>query len=137
VERMRSFDSNSRSGESPAPVDLPPPRHRTEPQAAPESGSSHPALAGAQTTQEVTGVVTKIACNPAMRLEVSASNGIYDLYTVPGEQTRFEATSQPPAGFNPCSSLKGLRVSVQYDTDDAKAQKGKIELLKILGWGKE
>jgi len=137
VERMRSFDGNSRSGESPVPADLPPLRHRTETQDAPESEPANPAPAGPQTAQEVTGVVTKISCNPAMRLQVAASDGTYDLYTVPGEQTRFEAPSQPPAGFNPCSSLKGVRVTVQYDADDAKAQKGKIEVLKILGWEKE
>jgi hypothetical protein len=92
------------------------------------------APAGGGNTHEVTGVVTKIGCNPAMRLQVTASDGTYDLYTVPGEQTRFEATSQPPAGFNPCSSLKGLHVTVQFDAADAKAQKGKVELLQILGW---
>jgi hypothetical protein len=137
IEQIRGSGSDGRPGESAgaAPADVPPLQHRGEQQQAPpESQPSGSAPAGRGNTHEVTGVVTKIGCNPAMRLQVTASDGTYDLYTVPGEQTRFEATSQPPAGFNPCSSLKGLHVTVQFDAADAKAQKGKIELLQILGW---
>ncbi len=135
VDQVQSFQSRNHPGESAAPAGVPELQHRGEQsQAPPESQPSGAPPAAAQNTQEVTGTVAKVTCNPAMRLEVTAPDGTYDLFTVPGEQTRFEATSQPPAGFNPCSSLKGLRVKVQYDADAAKSRKGKIELLDILGW---
>jgi tetratricopeptide (TPR) repeat protein len=137
VERIQSFQSNANLGESGAPNGVPPLRHRNEQPPAPaEPQPSAPAAPGGQNenVREVTGVVSKLTCNPAMRLEITAPDGTYDLYTVPGEQTQFEATSQPPKGFNPCSSLKGLRVTVRYQADNSKPQKGKIELLEILSW---
>jgi hypothetical protein len=54
------------------------------------------------------------------------------LYTVPGGQFRITMASKPPAGFSPCSSLKGLRVTVEYDPDDAGGHSGRIETLEIL-----
>ena len=136
IDRIESFESRNQPGESGVPAGLPELRHREEqpPQASSETQPSAAPPATPQNTQQVTGTVANVACNPAMRLQVAASDGTYDLYTVPGEQTRFEADSQPPAAFNPCSSLKGLRVTVQYDADSAGSRKGKIELLEILGW---
>ncbi|HUB29106.1 MAG TPA: hypothetical protein VL967_05385 [Terracidiphilus sp.] len=134
IERMQSFESSDRPAESAAPENMPELHHRGEQQSSQESQPSAPDTATRGNTREVTGVVTKISCDPAMRLQVTASDGAYDLYTLPGEQTRFEATSQPPSGFNPCSSLKGLHVTVQYDPDAGKSQKGKLVILKILGW---
>ncbi|MGA8873042.1 MAG: tetratricopeptide repeat protein [Candidatus Acidiferrales bacterium] len=135
IDQIQSFESRNQPGESGAPAGLPELHHREEqPQTPSETQPSGPPPAARTNAQQVTGTVAKVTCNPAMRLQVTASDGTYDLYTVPGEQTRFEATSQPPAGFNPCSSLKGLRVTIQYDADGAKSRKGKIELLEILGW---
>jgi tetratricopeptide (TPR) repeat protein len=138
IDRIQSFESRNQPGESGAPAGPPELQHRgDQPQSPPETQPSAAPPAAGENTQQVTGTVAKVTCNPAMRLQVTASDGTYDLYTVPGEQTRFEATSQPPAGFNPCSSLKGLRVTVQYDADGAKSRKGKIELLEILGWSSQ
>jgi len=134
IAQMRSLESSNRPADSGAPDDVPEPKQRDATQAQPESQPPAPASAGGGNAKQVTGVVTKLSCNPAMRLQVTASDGSYDLYTVPGEQTRFEATSQPPAGFNPCSSLKGLRVTVEYDPDNAQSHKGKVKMLDILSW---
>jgi tetratricopeptide (TPR) repeat protein len=134
IGQMRSFESGNRPTNSDAPNDAPEPQHRDAPQAQPESEPSAPASADSGNAKQVTGVVTKLSCNPAMRLEVTAPDGTYDLYTAPGERTQFEAASQPPAGFNPCSSLKGLRVTVQYVPDDAKPHRGKVQMLEVLSW---
>jgi Protein of unknown function (DUF1570) len=134
IQQLQTFESGNRPAESGAPADVPEPQRRGGSQAPQESQPSTPARGEKGNIEKVTGIVTKISCNPAMRLEVTAPDGTYDLYTLPGEQTRFEATSEPPAGFNPCSALKGLHVTVQYDPDDAKSQKGKVEILEILGW---
>jgi tetratricopeptide (TPR) repeat protein len=134
IGMMRNVESGDRPADSDAPGGVPEPQHRDTPAASPESEPSAPSSAGSGSAKQVTGVVTKLSCNPAMRLEVTASDGTYDLYTVPGERTQFEATSQPPAGFNPCSSLKGLRVTVEYDPDNAQLRKGKLKMLNILSW---
>jgi Flp pilus assembly protein TadD len=133
IEQMRSFESRNRPSDSDTPGGMPELQHRESPQ-EPAEQPSEPAAVNQGNAQTVTGVVTKLACNPAMRLEVTATDGTYDLYTVPGEQTRFEATSRPPAGFNPCSSLKGLHVTAQYVPDAGKPHKGKVQMLDILGW---
>jgi tetratricopeptide (TPR) repeat protein len=134
VEQVRGMDTSNRDGQAGAP-DASSTR-QTRDAAASVSGTQ-PGDGGAaaeRATQEVTGIVTKVSCNPAIELQVTAADKTYDLYTLPGQQTKFEASSQPPAGFNPCSTIKGLRVSVQYVADDAKTQKGKIAVLRILGW---
>jgi hypothetical protein len=65
-------------------------------------------------------------------MEVTASAGIYRLRIPPGGNFRYEMTGPPPAGFNPCSFFKGLRVTVHYEPDDAAGQNGKIEVLEVL-----
>jgi tetratricopeptide (TPR) repeat protein len=134
VGQMRSFESGNRPPGSDAPNGAPEPQDRDARRTQPESQPSAPDSAGSGNAKQVTGVVTKLSCDPAMRLQVTAADGAYDLFTVPGEQTRFEATSRPPAGFNPCSSLKGLRVTVEYDPDSAQPHKGKLKMLDILNW---
>jgi tetratricopeptide (TPR) repeat protein len=130
LQRVRDEQGADYSAQS-APGDaLPPLRHRSETKPAATPGNNGPAVS--QGTQEVTGVVTQLSCNPAIQLQVTAPAGIYRLYTVPGGQFRFEMSSKPPPGFNPCSSLKGLRVTAHYEPDDAKGHSGKIELLEIL-----
>jgi len=137
IDQMQSFATRSRpadSGDSGTPASVPELRHREESAAPPDSPETATPPSESGGAQQVTGVVTQLACNPAMRLTVNAPDGVYDLYTVPGQQTRFEATSRPPAGFNPCSSLKGLRVTVQYVPDAGKPHKGVVQMLNILSW---
>jgi tetratricopeptide (TPR) repeat protein len=135
LQRVQSSERGDNPTQAAAPDDLPPMRHRGEPKPAAESGDN--GTAGAQGAQEVTGVVTQLTCNPAIQLQVTAPAGVYRLYTVPGGQFHIEMASKPPPGFNPCSSMKGMRVTVRYQPDDAKGRSGKIESLEILAPGDE
>jgi hypothetical protein len=102
-------------------------------QEATAPGSDQPGPAASQSVRQVTGVVTKLACNPAIQMEVTASSAaIYRLRIVPGGSFRIETAGPPPEGFNPCSSFKGLRVTVHYEPDDAAGKSGKIDVLEIL-----
>lgn len=130
LERLRDAQADEKAAQSGTDGPLPSLRHRGETNSTTESGNKGPS--DSQGTQEVTGVVTQLSCNPAIQLQVTTPTGVYRLYTVPGGQFRIEMASKPPAGFNPCSSMKGLRVTVQYEPDDAKGHSGKIETLEIL-----
>jgi tetratricopeptide (TPR) repeat protein len=132
LQRVR----DAQGGDRPTPGDaLPPLQHRAKTNPTATAGNN--GLAVSQGTQEVTGVVTQLSCNPAIQLQVTAPSGVYRLYTVPGGQLKIERASKPLAGFNPCSSMKGLRVTAQYEPDGAKGHSGKIEMLKILEPGDE
>jgi tetratricopeptide (TPR) repeat protein len=130
LQRVQDEQGGGHPTPSESGTALPPLRHRGErnPTATPGSNGH----ATSQGTSEVTGLVTHLSCNPGIQLQVTTAAGTYRLYTVPGGQFRFEMSSKPPPGFNPCSSLKGLRVTAHYQRDDAKGHSGKIEMLEIL-----
>ncbi len=111
--------------------DTRPPQLRHRGQASSALDSHDSATSTRQGPPEVTGTVTQVSCGPGLQLRVTAPEGAYDFHSVPGGQLRITMASKPPGGFNPCSSLKGMRVKVGFDPD-AEGHGGTIETLEIL-----
>ncbi|MBZ5695399.1 MAG: hypothetical protein LAN36_08550 [Acidobacteriia bacterium] len=98
-------------------------------QNAPASGATH----GASDVKESTGIVTESVCSGAnQRIELKTSSGVLHLRGPAGGGLAIVETSQLPVGFNSCTSLKGLRVSVQYKPDIAQKQSGTVQSLRLL-----
>lgn len=131
LQRVQDAQTGDGSAQSEPGDALPHFQHRGENNSTENSGDEAPAASRGR--QEVTGIVSQLSCNPAIQLQVTSPEGAYRLYTVPGGQFRIVMASKPPAGFNPCSSIRGLRVTVQFEPDDAKGRSGTIETLEILG----
>jgi tetratricopeptide (TPR) repeat protein len=130
LQQLRSNQKSSGPAPSENESAWPTLQHRTEvaPAAGSASASSPPA------PREITGVVTKMSCAPGIEIQIEASSGgSYRLQVAPGGQFHFEMDEKPPAGFNPCSSIRGLQVTAHYDPDDASGDTGTLELLEILG----
>jgi tetratricopeptide (TPR) repeat protein len=132
VQNIQTNDARAPAGASTDEIE---PQHRPQPDSTAKPDSED--AAGSQKNREVTGIVTQSSCNPAPQLQVTTSTGSYRLYALPGAQFGIKMASKPPTGFNPCSSFKGLRVTVQYAPDDAKGQSGQIKLVDVLGPGSE
>ena len=99
------------------------------PQNAPTSGATH----GAGEVKESTGVVTESVCSGAsQRIELKTSAGVLHLRGPASGGLAIAESSQLPAGFNSCTSLKGLRVSVEYKPDAVQKQSGTIQALRLL-----
>lgn len=135
VQQLRNNSENSRPAPSESESALPTLQHRAEaaPDAAPDASSASAGSTPPSESREITGVVTKMSCAP-LEVQIEAASGsTYRLHVAPGAQFHFEMNEKPPAGFNPCSSIKGLRVTAHYDPDNASGETGTLELLEILG----
>jgi tetratricopeptide (TPR) repeat protein len=108
--------------------DNPPAR---EPQAAQETSPAHAQDAG--NLQEATGVVTDLSCINGFKMKVETAAGPLTLALTPGTQLRFRLTSKRPGPFNPCSALKGQRVSVHYEPEGAGGKTGSLKSVTVLG----
>ena len=129
---LQQFRNNSESsGPAPSKNESALPTMQDRPEAAPDASS---ASAGSTSgLREIIGVVTKISCAP-LEVQIEAVSGsTYRLHVAPGGQFHFELDAQPPAGFNPCSSIKGLHVTAHYEPDNASGETGTLELLEIRG----
>jgi Protein of unknown function (DUF1570) len=133
VQQLREADA----GGVPAPggdaANAPDPRRRGAPEVGAPSAPEAPPVDSS--AREMTGVVTQVSCGNGMQLRVAAAAGTYRFYVQPGERIQLEMHSQPTAGFNPCSSLKGMRVTAHYEPGSAKGLGGQLEVLEILGPG--
>jgi hypothetical protein len=93
-----------------------------------EPGASAPELSAA------TGTVTQSNCVRNLQIELKTAAGVLHLHDQPGVHVKFMMTS-PPAGFDPCKSLKDKRVTVQYKPDDKKGKSNTIYSLRIYAPG--
>jgi hypothetical protein len=83
--------------------------------------------------QEATGVVTDLSCMNGLKMKVETAAGSLTLALTPGTQLRFRLTSKPSGPFNPCSALKGQRVSVEYEPEGAGGTTGSLKSVTVLG----
>lgn len=83
--------------------------------------------------QVAAGVVTQSSCEgSAPRIELKTSTATLDLHAPASGGFNMNVAFQRPAGFNPCTSLKGMRVSALYKADsDGKG--GTMSFLRVIG----
>ena len=86
------------------------------------------------TPSEATGYVTDSICaGKSQRIDVKTSTGTIHLRTPITGAMPIDDSSEVPAGFNPCKSLKGQRVRVQYTAD--RDGVGTVTSLRVLPTG--
>lgn len=83
--------------------------------------------------REATGLVTDVSCMNGLKIKIETAEGPLMLALTPGMQLRFRLASKPSGPFNPCTGLKGKRVSVEYDAMDASAKEGSLRSVTVLG----
>jgi tetratricopeptide (TPR) repeat protein len=88
---------------------------------------------GAGNLHEATGRVTDLSCMNGLKMKVETAAGPLTLALTPGTQLRFRLTSKPSGPFNPCTGLKGQRVSVEYEPQDASGKTGSLQSVTVLG----
>ncbi|MGA7852853.1 MAG: DUF1570 domain-containing protein [Candidatus Acidiferrales bacterium] len=81
---------------------------------------------------EATGVVTDLSCMNGLKMKVETAAGPLTLALTPGTQLRFRLASKPSGPFNPCSALKGQRVSVAYEPQDSGGKTGALKSVTVL-----
>lgn len=83
--------------------------------------------------KQATGYVTETVCSGAgQRIELKTSSGTLRFRGPASGGLAIEDSAQLPEGFNSCTSLKGLRISVQYTPDDSRGPGGTIKSLRLL-----
>lgn len=83
--------------------------------------------------QEAAGVVTQSSCvGPVPQIELKTSTATLLLHGPADGTFNINISFHPPAGFNPCTSLKGMRVSALY-TADAGGHGGTMTILRVIG----
>jgi tetratricopeptide (TPR) repeat protein len=101
------------------------------PQEAQETSPSH--AQDASKVHEATGLVTDLSCMNGLKMKVETAAGPLTLALTPGTQLRFRLTSKPSGPFNPCTALKGQRVSVEYESKDTNGKTGSLQSVTVLG----
>jgi tetratricopeptide (TPR) repeat protein len=78
------------------------------------------------------GIVSQVSCAGGLKIELDTPEGLRALRREPGTRFRITAPTRAQANINPCTSLKGLRVTVQFTPDDAKGMTGTMVRVQIL-----
>jgi tetratricopeptide (TPR) repeat protein len=83
--------------------------------------------------REATGVVTDLSCMNGLKFKIQTAAGPLTLQLGPGSQLRIQTAFKAAGPFNPCTALKGQRVSVQYEPRDPSGKTGVLQSLTVLG----
>jgi hypothetical protein len=78
------------------------------------------------------GIVANASCEPALKIDLNTAGVIVHLHSAADHPVPISVEGKPTAGLNPCTSLKGLRVSVLYRPDEKDANSGELRALSIL-----
>jgi hypothetical protein len=79
-----------------------------------------------------TGTVSQVSCVGGLKIQLETPEGTRTFRTQPGTPFRIIAPTRAQANINPCTSLKGLHVSVQFLPDDTKQMTGTMHRIQIL-----
>ncbi|MGA8223590.1 MAG: hypothetical protein WB780_18215 [Candidatus Acidiferrales bacterium] len=79
-----------------------------------------------------TGIVSQVSCAGGLKIHLETPEGTRSLRTQPGTPFRITAPTRAQENINPCKSLKGLHVSVQFTPDDTKLMTGTMHRIQIL-----
>jgi tetratricopeptide (TPR) repeat protein len=82
--------------------------------------------------REATGVVVKVSCMGGLKFEMTTATGELTLHIGPGARVQIRTMSQPVGPFNPCTALRGQRVSTQYQPEGSDGRSGTLETLTVL-----
>ncbi len=119
--------------------DLSPPSDDDASEASPrpavrESNQQQPALAASTgNLREATGLVTDLSCMNGLKLKIETAKGSVTLQLDSGTQLQIRTAFNPTGPFNPCTALKGQRVTVQYEPKDAGGKTGALQSVTVLG----
>lgn len=83
-------------------------------------------------SRSATGTVVQVTCAGGMTIRLETPEGTRTLRTQPGTRLRITSPTHAQENINPCTSLKALRVTVQFIADDAKGRSGALLQLQIL-----
>jgi tetratricopeptide (TPR) repeat protein len=87
---------------------------------------------GAATTlREATGVVTKLSCMNGLKFELDTGAGTLTLRVKPGAQYHIKVMKRPSGPFNPCTTIQGQRVKVEYQPVGSNGKMGEVESLTV------
>lgn len=78
------------------------------------------------------GIVATASCEPALKIDLSTAGVIVHLRSSADHPVAISGENKPADSFNPCTSLKGLRVSVLYRPDEQDPNSGELRALSIL-----
>lgn len=78
------------------------------------------------------GIVANASCEPVLKIELNTAGVIVHLRSAKDHPVAISGDGQPADGFNPCTSLKGLRVSALYRPDEKDPNGGELRALSIL-----
>jgi hypothetical protein len=101
-----------------------------------ESQERPPAQTEASSTgnlQEATGLVTDLSCMNGLKFKIQTATGPLTLQLNSGTQLQIRTAFKPTGPFNPCTALKGQRVTVQYEPKDASGKTGALQSVTVLG----
>lgn len=79
-----------------------------------------------------TGTVSQVSCAGGLKIQLDSADGTRTFRRQPGTAFRITAPTRAQENINPCTSLKGLRVTVQFIPDDEKEMTGTMERVQIL-----
>ncbi|MGA8223589.1 MAG: hypothetical protein WB780_18210 [Candidatus Acidiferrales bacterium] len=88
--------------------------------------------AGENASTTATGTVSQVTCAGGLKIQVDTPDGTRTLRRQPGTPLRITAPTHEQENMNPCTSLNGMRVTVEFIPDDKKGMTGTIERVNIL-----
>jgi hypothetical protein len=91
-----------------------------------------PGAADNAESSTATGIISQVSCLGGLKVQLDTPEGTRTFRMEPGTRFRIMAPTRAQANINPCQSLHGLHVSVQYTPDDAKGMTGTMHLVRIL-----
>jgi hypothetical protein len=101
-------------------------------EAAPRLGAQQRGAADDGGTSSATGFVSEVSCAGGLKMQLEAPDGTRTLRRQTGTPFRITAPTRAQENINPCTSLQGLRVSVQFVPDNEKGLTGTIVRVQIL-----
>ncbi|MFY9732108.1 MAG: DUF1570 domain-containing protein [Candidatus Acidiferrales bacterium] len=127
LQNARSIASRSAQSQNPASTTPPIPETTAPAPAAQEEPGKQ-----ADTSREVTGVVTQESCAGGLKLQVAAGAEVFTFRLQPGAHSAIRMMAKPAPDFDICKSLKGTQVAVRFVPDEARKNSGAIQQLTLL-----
>ncbi|HKN60862.1 MAG TPA: DUF1570 domain-containing protein, partial [Candidatus Acidoferrales bacterium] len=101
---------------------------------APSAGGAFPSarVDSNETIEQDQGTVAAESCQGGLKIDLQVADVVVHLRSAPEHPFAISMEGKPIEGFSPCTSLKGLSVSVQYHPDEKDRNSGEIRSLHIL-----
>jgi tetratricopeptide (TPR) repeat protein len=78
------------------------------------------------------GTVAAESCDGGLKIDLETAGVVVHLHATPNRPFSISMEGPPIQGFNQCTSLKGLTVSVQYRPDEKDRNSGEIRSLHVV-----